>query len=186
MTDSPRKLYALGADPGLPLAVGALLDMLRYVRKQTLHAVRDLTAAQLDHRHDGTSNSIGSLLWHIAAVERWYQVDSFEARDWSPEDAAEWNAALELGDAVHNHGGKPLEHYLDLLESVRARTERELRTRDEAWLLEVHPLDDADANNYWKWFHVAEDEIGHTGQIRWLRKRLPASIESPRESTRRR
>jgi uncharacterized damage-inducible protein DinB len=28
-------------------------------------------------------------------------------------------------------------------------------------------------NVHWAWFHVAEDEINHRGQIRWLRRRLP-------------
>jgi hypothetical protein len=28
-------------------------------------------------------------------------------------------------------------------------------------------------NAHWAWFHVAEDEINHRGQIRWLRPRLP-------------
>jgi len=28
-------------------------------------------------------------------------------------------------------------------------------------------------NAHWAWFHVAEDEISHRGQIHWLRKRLP-------------
>jgi hypothetical protein len=27
-------------------------------------------------------------------------------------------------------------------------------------------------NAHWAWFHVAEDEINHRGQIRWLRSRL--------------
>jgi hypothetical protein len=27
-------------------------------------------------------------------------------------------------------------------------------------------------NAHWGWFHVAEDEINHRGQIRWLRARL--------------
>lgn len=27
-------------------------------------------------------------------------------------------------------------------------------------------------NAHWAWFHVAEDEISHRGQIRWLRARL--------------
>jgi hypothetical protein len=26
---------------------------------------------------------------------------------------------------------------------------------------------------HWAWFHVAEDEINHRGQMRWLRARLP-------------
>lgn len=169
-----RKQLLIGASPELPLPVGALIDMLRYVREQTLSAVASLTTEQLDHRHDATSNSIGNLLWHIAAVEFWYQVHSFGDRPWSPEDAERWGAALELGEKVRTHGGQPLEHYVELLRTVRERTERELRTRDESWLLEVGPLDDdAEANNYWKWFHVGEDETAHAGQIRWLKKRLP-------------
>lgn len=163
-----RKQYLVGAT-GEPI-----LDMLRYTREQTLHAVRDLTVDQLDHRHDPKSNSIGMLLRHIAAVEVWYQVNSFEEREWSAADAEQWDAALDLGDAAAAHRGHPLEHYTDLLQSVRARTERELRGRDEAWLQRIGPLDEkAEANNYWKWFHVCEDEIGHCAQIRWLRKRLP-------------
>jgi hypothetical protein len=30
-------------------------------------------------------------------------------------------------------------------------------------------------NAHWAWFHVAEDEISHRGQIRWLRARLPGA-----------
>lgn len=169
-----RKQYVLGTDADLPLPLAALLDMLRLTRAGTLSAVKGLSVEQLDHRHDAQSNSIGALLWHIAGVERWYQVNAFENREWSAEDAAEWDVALDLGEAVHAHGGRALDHYVELLTSVRAQTERELRTRDLSWLMEVGPLDEVDANNYWKWFHVCEDEIGHAAQIRWLRKRLPA------------
>ena len=28
-------------------------------------------------------------------------------------------------------------------------------------------------NAHWAWFHVAEDEVNHRGQMRWLRARLP-------------
>lgn len=170
---SSRKQLVIGRAGEAPLAIRALIDMLRYAREQTLSAVRGLTIEQLDHRHDETSNSIGVLLWHLAATEVWYQVNSFEARDWSPADAAEWDVPLDLGEAARSHGGFPLEHYVEMLAAIRARTERELLARDEEWLLRVEPLDNVDANNYWKWFHVCEDGVAHTGQIRWLRKRLP-------------
>lgn len=169
-----RKQLVIGKPSDLPLPIGALLDMLRYVRAQTLHAVKDLSIAQLDHRHDAESNSIGTLLWHIAAVEVWYQVNSFDAREWTPADAEEWDTALDMGEKARSLGGYPLEHYVEILSSVRERTESELAKRDVEWLLHVGPLDDdADANEYWKWFHVGEDEIGHCAQIRWLKKRLP-------------
>lgn len=167
------KQYLLGRPGDLPLSIRALLDMLRLVRAQTLKSVESLTVAQLDHRHDEQSNSIGMLLWHIASVEAWYQVRSFDEREWTAEDAAEWDAALDMGEAARERTGYPVEHYVDLLQRVRARTERELQTRDEDWLLRVVPLDEnVEANHYWNWFHVCEDEIGHAAQIRWLKKRL--------------
>src|SRR5260221_13255210 len=43
--------------------------------------------------------------------------------------------------------------------------------RDDEWL--ERPLIAAPAMNaHFAWFHTAEDEINHRGQIRWLRKRL--------------
>jgi hypothetical protein len=47
-----------------------------------------------------------------------------------------------------------------------------LAARDDAWLeRSVTPA--PRINAHWAWFHVAEDEINHRGQIRWLRARLP-------------
>jgi len=34
-------------------------------------------------------------------------------------------------------------------------------------------------NAHWAWFHQAEDEINHRGQIRWLRSRLPVAAADP-------
>lgn len=150
--------------------IAGLLDMLRYVREGTIRDVAGLPPAQLDHRHDEGSNSIGTLLRHLAAVESWYQVNTFEQRDFTADENDRWLAGIEMR---HEATGQPLEHYLDTLSAIRERTERELAQRDDEWLLRVEPFDGEDANNYWKWFHVCEDEINHRGQIRWLRKRLP-------------
>ena len=63
---------------------------------------------------------------------------------------------------------------MERLARVRARTLEELTRRDDAWLFEESPWWDGHvANNYFKWFHVFEDELNHRGQIRLLRKRLP-------------
>jgi hypothetical protein len=67
--------------------------------------------------------------------------------------------------------GKPLQAYLDDLAQVREMTLAELARRDDEWL--ERPLPAAPRlNAHWAWFHVAEDEINHRGQIRWLRARL--------------
>ena len=147
--------------------------MLTYARSTTLASVEGLTLAELDHLHDSHSNSIGALLAHIAAVERSYQVLTFEDRALSPEENAQWSVALKLGAPGQAAlRGYPLEHYLDDLKSVRQVTLAALGARDDAWL-EQAVSSAPKINTHWAWFHVAEDEINHRGQIRWLRSRLP-------------
>ena len=157
--------------------IGRLVVMMSYVRHTTLQAASKLTTEQLDHIHDPTSNSIGALLAHVAAVEVSYQCATFDRRGLSAEEKDRWGAALELGERAQTElRGKALDHYVADLTEVRERTLRELARRDDAWLEETRPFWGGHlANNYFQWFHVFEDEINHRGQIRWLRKRLPRS-----------
>ena len=162
--------------PGYSPAIGKLVCMLMYARSTTFAAVEGMTTAELDHLHDPQSNSIGALLAHIAAEERSYQVMTFEDRALSPQENAQWSAALKLGaDARHALRGHPLERYLEDLKSVRQATLEGLAARDDAWL-ERSVSSAPKINMHWAWFHAAEDEINHRGQIRWLRKRLPSAI----------
>jgi uncharacterized damage-inducible protein DinB len=167
---SPLKIEPIA---GYSPAVGRLVGMMTYARSTTLAAVEGLTMAELDHLHDAQSNSIGALLAHIAAVERSYQVLTFEERLLSAEENAELATALALGaEGRRTLRGFPLEHYLDELSTVRRLTVEALATRDDPWLERAVQLAPR-INAHWAWFHVAEDEINHRGQIRWLRARLP-------------
>lgn len=121
----------------------------------------------------GKATRSGALLAHIAAVERSYQVMTFEERDLSPQENAQWSAALNLGtEGQRMLRGYSLDHYVEDLTSVRQTTLEGLAARDDEWLeRSVRPI--PKMNVHWAWFHVAEDEISHRGQIRWLRTRLP-------------
>jgi uncharacterized damage-inducible protein DinB len=156
---------------GFTPTIGRLVCMLTYARQTTLAAVEGLGVEELDRLHDAGSNSIGALLAHIAIVERAYQCLTFEERKPSPEEDAAWGPALKLGAAGrHAIRGRPLELYVRELAEARRVTLQGLATRDDAWLeqtLRVAPA----LNAHWAWFHVAEDEINHRGQIRWLRAR---------------
>ena len=158
--------------PGYTPAIGRLVSMLGYVRQGLLGTVRTLSLEDLDHLHDARANSIGALLAHAAAVERWYQILTFEERRPSDEEEGKWSAELNLGpEARAQIKGRDLQFYLDDLSSAREATLKELATRGDGWLdqpLKAQP----DMNAHWAWFHVAEDEISHRGQIRWLRARL--------------
>jgi uncharacterized damage-inducible protein DinB len=160
---------------GYTPAMGRLVGMMTYARWTTMRAVEGLTTAQLDHLQDEGSNSIGALLAHITSVEVAYQRATFDGRCLSlPAHDSEWEIAVALGDRAREAlRGKPLEHYVGALEQVRAFTLGELARRDDAWLDETSAFGPRQVNNYFKWFHVYEDELSHRGQIRWLRQRLP-------------
>jgi uncharacterized damage-inducible protein DinB len=171
MHPSPIRIEAI---PGYTPAIGRLVGMLTYARSTTVGAVEGLTLDELDHLHDGQSNTIGALLAHIVAVERAYQVMTFEDRPLSPDENAQWSTALSLGaEGRRALRGRSLDQYLEELRSVRQLTLEGLAARDDDWL--ERSVSPAPAINvHWAWFHVAEDEINHRGQIRWLRARLPS------------
>jgi uncharacterized damage-inducible protein DinB len=131
-----------------------------------------MTTAELDHLQDDSSNSIGALLAHIAVVERAYHCLTFEERAPSVQEQAGWEPALTLGaEGRRRLRDRPLERYVHELSEARRLTLEGLAARDDAWL--ERPLRAAPAMNaHWAWFHVAEDEINHRGQMRWLRARL--------------
>jgi uncharacterized damage-inducible protein DinB len=156
--------------------------MLRYVRRATLAAVHGLSATELDHLQDDSSNSIGALLAHIAAVERGYQYVTFEERPPSAQELALLEPALTLGaEGRRILRNKPLEHYVHELGEARLLTLEKLAERDDTWL--EQPLGAAPAMNaHFALFHVAEEEINHRGQIRWLRARLGSAAREPGEN----
>jgi uncharacterized damage-inducible protein DinB len=167
---SPLRIEPLA---GYTPAIGRLVCILTYARSTTLAAVASLSLAELDHLHDADSNSIGALLAHIAAVERSYQILTFEERMLSAEETERWSAALKLGlEGQRILRGRTLDEYLDELSAARRATMETLATRDDDWL-ERSVSQAPRINAHWAWFHVAEDEINHRGQIRWLRARLP-------------
>jgi uncharacterized damage-inducible protein DinB len=168
-----------GPREGYSPQVGTLVSMLNWMRGAVLEPVQGLTVAQLDHLHDAKANSIGALLLHLAALERLYQIHTFEGKKWGDVDSEtekQWGAPARLGkEARKSVKGHELAYYLDKLKAGRERTLAELRNRDDAWLMQV----DSEwiwgpTNNYCKWFHVCEHESHHNGQITWLKSRLPA------------
>jgi len=158
---------------GYAPTIGRLVGMMNYTRDMTLRAVDGLTMEELDHLHDAASNSIGALLSHLVAVERAYQVMTFEERPPNAEENASWAVPLRLGEEAQRVlRGKPLEHYLEEMATTRQATLTALASRDDKWLEQPMPAIPA-MNAHWAWFHVFEDELNHRGQIRWLRARLP-------------
>jgi uncharacterized damage-inducible protein DinB len=166
-------LYLVTPIAGYTPQMGRLVSMMNYARRTTLDEVKGLSVEQLDYLHDPNSNSIGALLLHIAAVEAWYQGATFGSSGTAASEKGPWEIALDLGAQSRREiKGNSVDYYLRILEEVRSKTLEEFAKRNDQWLDEETPFwGGQPANNYFKWFHVFEDEINHRGQIRWLKKR---------------
>ena len=84
-----KNLYLIGDISGFTPQIARLVSMMNYVRHATLSAVEGLTVNELDYLNDPESNSIGSLLLHIAAAEVGYQAATFDKRELNDEEKHE-------------------------------------------------------------------------------------------------
>src|SRR5215470_2380041 len=174
------EINVIGPKKGYSPQIGTLVSMMTWMRSAVLRSVKGTSQKDLDYLFDANSNTIGSLLMHLAATDRIYQVNTFEGdslKDLPNSYKEKWGAAMELGDAARKAiKGHDLGYYLNLLSETRGQTLAEFRKRDDDWLLAVDKSWGwGPTNNYCKWFHVCEHESNHNGQIKFLKKRLPGA-----------
>jgi uncharacterized damage-inducible protein DinB len=172
----------LGPRAGYSPMVGVFVSQLTWMREQNgiPRATEKLSQADLDYLFDKNANSIGALMLHIAATDKYYSMHTFGGMKWgSWSDAIkkQWDPAMDLGDAGRAQiKGHDRQYYVDILHEVREEVLSEFKKRDDDWLLaadKTWPW--GPTNNLCKWFHVCEHEAHHTGQIAMLRKRLPGA-----------
>jgi len=169
----------VGPKEGYTPHIGTLVSMMNWMRMVMLSPVKGMSVKDLDYLVDEKANSIGAMLWHLASTERFYQIHTFEERewgDWDEKDEKLWSVASGLGDEARKTiKGNNLEFYLDKLSTVREHTLKEFAKRDDEWLMKVDKnFPWGPTNNYCKWFHVCEHESNHNGQFKFIKKRLPS------------
>ncbi|HLZ90030.1 MAG TPA: DinB family protein [Puia sp.] len=175
-----KDINIIGPKEGYSPQIGTLVSMMAWLRPQVIGSVKALTVEQLDFLLDDKANTIGALLYHLAATDAFYHEHTFKGIEWGKWDksiADKFNPAMELGDIGRKQiKGNNVDFYLNLLQETRESTLAEFRKRDDKWLMTV---DEkwywGPTNNYCKWFHVCEHESHHLGQINLLKSRLPGA-----------
>ena len=167
-----ENLFLIDKIDGLSDDFSKLVSMMNYARFSTLRAVQDLTIEELDYLYDENANSIGMLLYHMAAIEFYYQIHTFEDRELTEEELERWLSGVELGnlgrEKIKNH---PLDFYINTLHEVREKTIATFQSLPNEWEFNTTPFAEGKpANNYFKWFDVFADELNHRGQIRIIKK----------------
>ncbi len=170
-------IHEFGKREGFSDQISILISMMDWMRSTVLQSVDGLSQRDLDFILDEDSNSIGAMLLHLAATERFYQIHTFEGREWGDFDKVDketWSIASGLGEAARKKiKGHPLTYYIEKLDAVREDTKRHLKNVDDSWLMESTPFfGNQLTNNYCKWFHVVEHESNHNGQIKYIKSRI--------------
>lgn len=171
-------IHQFGKREGYTDQISILVSMMDWMRMVVMGSVNGLSQKEIDFLLDTEANSIGAMLMHLAATERYYQINTFsgiakENFNFGISES-EWDAASSLGERGRKtFKGKPLSFYLNKLEEVRNYSLNELKQRDDSWLMESTDFfGNQPTNNYCKWFHVVEHESNHNGQIKLIKSRI--------------
>ena len=170
----------IGPREGYSPQIGTLVSMMAWLRPEIVGTVKGMTTEQLDWLLDAKANTIGALLYHLAATDAFYHEHTFKGLEWGKFDPGiqkKFNVAMELGEPARQQiKGNKIDFYLDLLKETRENTLAEFKKRDDKWFMTVdEKWPWGPTNNYCKWFHVCEHESHHLGQIALLKSRVPGS-----------
>ncbi len=167
-----RSQFTIQPLPGYSDQIGVTVGMLEDLKGRVSSIVKDLTMEELDFLLDEDANRIGALIMHLAATERYYQVYTFENRQFNEEEANKWDVPLKLGENARAQlKENNIAYYLHHWDEVRRKTLELLKTRDDTWFNAMVP--GTTMNNHWAWYHVMEHQANHMGQIRLIMGRIP-------------
>jgi hypothetical protein len=172
----PEYTSTIGSDEGTSPQIEAMISMLDDLKRRVENQVKYMSQYELDYLHDEDANRIGSLIMHLAAAEKYYQVLTFENRGFTEEEKKIWQVPFDLDQGGRDEiRGQDAQYYLDIYNAVRAKTIEELKKRDDAWFKKVQNR--FGYSNHYCWFHVMEHQSSHLGQILFLKKRIPPEPE---------
>jgi uncharacterized damage-inducible protein DinB len=168
---SAQSQQTIGSKRGYSPQIGAMVTMLEDLKRRVTNTVRNLSQEETDFLLDSMANRTGAMILHLAAVEKYYQVYTFEGRQFNKEEMDEWGLALDLGEEARDIIiDKPISHYLEIWDDVRKQTLKLLKKKNDKWF--DSKVNGTSMNNHWAWYHVMEHQANHMGQIRLILKRF--------------
>lgn len=138
-------------------------------RTRLLESLEEIDEAILDWRPGVESNSVGSLLYHIAAIEAdWLFVEVLQ-RPFSPKIEAllPWPVRDEHGRLSHITG-QSLSAHLNRLTAVRQALLEGFQEISTEGFRSLQPFEHYDVTPEWVLFHLTQHEAEHRGHIQTL------------------
>jgi len=166
--------------PGFSPGIGRYVAQLGETRRALVSEIGDLTPEQLCWHPNELTESIGTQLLHVAAVEWSWVFQEINRRP--DEDYDGWEEALPIRLGLAQVGGQPLSYITERLDRIRGEVLdalRELTDEDLPRLVEdASPGPDDEPGSYlysidWILFHLVEHEAHHSGQVELLARLVP-------------
>lgn len=150
--------------------IGSILWMVENTRKRTRDALPNLDTGVVDWVGGFNQHSIGTLLYHIAAIELdWLFVEVLEAEMpsdvevWFPIDVRDERGRLSVIQ------GQTLEAHLQRLDYVRGWLLKSYKSLTLAEYRRPRSLENYDVTPEWVLHHLMQHEAGHREEICALR-----------------
>ena len=124
------KTVTCGPVAGYAPGIGRYVAQLTETRAELLRHVESLTPEQLSWHPDDATESIGTQLLHVAAVEWSWVFEEIFRR--SPDDYDGWEEAFPIRVGLPQVSGQPLSYYTDGLDRVRTEVLAALKTLTDA------------------------------------------------------
>jgi uncharacterized damage-inducible protein DinB len=174
MEPSAREQRVMQMPTGYDPVIAPWAWMLEDARRRTKQAVAELSDAALDWTPpEANGNSIGTLLYHIMAIEMSYLYEDMLQVTAFPQELAQ----LVVYDVRDEHGqltvvrGEPLGIHLLRFDAARALLLKALRTMTPTEFRRVRTVENYDITPECALHHLLQHEAEHRGQIMELRQR---------------
>jgi uncharacterized damage-inducible protein DinB len=167
---SERRQLMIEALPGYEPLIGRALWRLENARRRTRRALDGIHPDAIDWQPPASGNSIGTLLYHIAAIELdWLAVDIMENNIdksiWAqfPHDVRDANNRLTVVTGVS------LDEHYKRLDAVRSLLLDCFRSMSVVDFQRTRSMPDYDVTPEWALHHLAQHEAEHRGEIATVR-----------------
>lgn len=172
MTTKARDQLIITPPAGYDPTVARWLWLLADTRSRTLAVLTGLDERYLTWRPDDEANAIGTLLYHIVAIELdWLYVEILERPEYGPEVTALLPYEIrESSGRLMPVENEPLANHLARMAAARQLLLDELRPMHAADFYRVRRFEPYDVTPEWVLYHLIEHETGHRGEMAELRR----------------
>jgi len=171
-TDTNSRLLSVEPLPTYEPTIGRWLWLLEETRRETKEALTGLVPAALDWTPAPSDNSIGTLLYHIAAIELdWLFAEVLEGRQPWTQQIEELFAADVRDEAgqLTAMRSAPLADYLLRLDLVREHLFASFLGMTLQEFRRPRDFPDYQVTAEWVLHHLIQHEAEHRGHIQMLR-----------------